>query len=203
VLLVAPFFAVSLAAAFARWKRAGGSPSLVHGVIAALFLVTTAYQATLQPGRVVTVADAAGGFYYGWTPAATDVAALLRREWRGGAILCATGSGQSHRIIQPSGIPTGMFTTGLDVDRRLLDVEAVRDEFAWIVIGLDPSADGRTVATTLLGAQEQLARTHEPIYRNEHYVVFRSAGIGDQGSRIRDQGSGSGDQGIRRSGIDD
>jgi hypothetical protein len=174
-LLLAPFLATAVALAFARWKRAGGSPWLVHGAIVAAFVLTTAYQAGVQQGRVVTVADAAGGFFYMQTPAATEVGELLRREWRGGAILSATGSGQSHRIIQPSGIPTREFVTGLDVNRRLLDLDTVRGEFSWVIVGLEPAPDGREVALTLLQSRERLERTHRPVFENRYYIVFRVA----------------------------
>jgi 4-amino-4-deoxy-L-arabinose transferase-like glycosyltransferase len=174
VLLLAPFVAVASTLVFARWTRARSRPRVVHATIVALYVLTTAYQAGVQHGRVVTIADAAGGFFYMQTPSATQVGELLRREWRGGAILSATGSGQSHRIIQPSGIATREYTTGLDVDRRLLNVDDVRGAFMWIIVGLEPSPDGREIATTLLQSRERLEQTHDAVFENKYYVVFRA-----------------------------
>jgi hypothetical protein len=174
VLLLSPLVALASALVFTRWKRASSSPWLVHGTIVAVYLLTTVYQIGVQQGRIVTLADAAGGFYYMQTPSATTVGELLRSDWRGGAILCATGSGQSHRIIQPSGISTREFVTGLDTNRRLLDLDVVRREFSWIIVGLDASPDGRQIAETLLASRDQLEQTHPVVFENKYYLVFRA-----------------------------
>ena len=176
VLLLAPFVALATAIAFARWKSAARSPRLVHGVMATAFILTTAFQIGLQKGQVVTIADAAGGFYYMQTPYATEVGELLRREYREGMVLCATGSGQSHRIIQPSGIATKRFVTGLNHDRRLLDPAVLRADFSWVIVGLEASPDGAVIATRWIADRAILERDFDPVFRNAYFIVYRRRG---------------------------
>ena len=173
VLLLAPFVYVTAGVASVRVAALLPRPGHIALVIAAGFVLTTGWQAGWQHGRVVTVADAAGGFYYRQTPPATEVGELLRREWQQGQVLCATGSGQSHRIIQPSWVQVRHFVTALNHDRQHLDMEAVSSEFTWVIIGLEPSADGAEIAAGLLAQTPLLEEQFERVHTNASYVVFR------------------------------
>jgi hypothetical protein len=177
VLLLAPFVAVTSAVALARWGSGRMAPRRMGALIAGAFIATSLFQMKWEPGRVVTVADAEGGFYYRQTPGATEVGELLRREWRAGRVLCATGSGQAHRIIQPSHVAVKQFVVGLNHDRYLYDVDALDREFAWIVVGLEPSADGAELAAFLREHSATLEQKFERVHTNEFYVVYRTSGV--------------------------
>lgn len=169
VLLLSPFVAVTSALALAWVARLVPGPRVVGAVIAALWLVTTGWQALWQPGRVVTVADAAGGFYYRQSPSATEVGQRLRADWSGGQVLLATGSGQSHRIMQPSWIALRHFETLLNHDVVHLSL----DRYAWIVVGLEPAPDGAEAARIVAERLAHDGGGFQQVYANEYYVVYR------------------------------
>ncbi len=101
---------------------------------------------------------------------------MLRREYHGGMVLCATGSGQSHRIIQPSGIATGRFVMAMNSKRRLLDPAVVRAEFAWVIVGLEANPDGAEIAAGWIAGRATLERDFDPVFRNAYYIVYRRKG---------------------------
>jgi hypothetical protein len=173
LLLLAPLVYLASARALSRWPALSSNGRRAAGVVAALFVATTAYQLGWQRGKVVTIADAGGGFYYKQTPDATAVAEFLAREWRDGRILVAAGSAQAHRVIQPSGIATRQFTAALNHDRQWLDLDAVRNEFTWVIVGKEPGADSADLAAALASQQAELERGYEIVLENAYYRVYR------------------------------
>ena len=173
VLLLAPFIAVTVALAFAHWKKTARSPRRLRRVMIAAILVTIGYQMTLQKGMVVTVADAAGGFYFLPTPYATETGEELGRLWRGGTILSAAGSGQTHRVIQSSRVGTRNFVIAIDIDRHLFDIPTVAKEFAWVIVGLQPGDDGAEIARFLAAHADELEKTHRRVFQNKYYIAFQ------------------------------
>jgi hypothetical protein len=173
VLLLAPFVTVTVALSFARWKAAARPPRALRRVMIAVFLVTLAYQLTLQKGLVVTVADAAGGFYFLPTPYATETGEELGRLWKGGTILSAAGSGQTHRVIQSSHVGTRNFVIAIDIDRHLFDIPTVANEFAWVIVGLQPGDDGAEIARFLAAHASELEKTHRRVFANKYYIAFQ------------------------------
>ena len=176
VLLLAPLVALTTALAFARLKSVTRLPLLVHGVMAAAFTVTTAFQIDPKEGLVVTFADAEAGFHYKQTSYATEVGEMLRREHREGMVLCATGSGQCHRIIQPSGLATKHFVMAMNNKRRLLDPAVLRAEFTWVIVGLEANPDGAEIADGWIAKRAILERDFEPVFRNAYYIAYRRRG---------------------------
>ena len=175
VLLASPFVSLAVATACAWWKGRGGGTRALVTAAAILFALTAGLQMSLQKGNVVTVADAAGGFYYMQTPHATAVAEHLRAQYRGGVLFCATGSGQSHRILQPSGIPTRSLVTGLNFDTRNLDLAFVTSSYEWVVVGLAPSPDGEVIAKHWQANAALLQSAYDEVLRNDYYIVYRKS----------------------------
>lgn len=169
VLLLAPFVYLAAAVASSRAASIMRRPQIAAPIMAVVFVITTAWQAG---GRVVTLADAAGGFHYGWTPSATEVGEMLHRDWRGGQVLIAAGSGQAHRIIQPSWVQVRHFVIALNHDRQYLDPDSLT-KFTWVIISLDPSSDGEEFASSLLSRAEELKPNFERLETNGPYLVFR------------------------------
>jgi hypothetical protein len=171
VLLLAPLLSVGLAEAVVGMRRRLGARGLAVAI--ALAGATTVGQIAVQPGRVVAIADAAGGFRYGPTPDATEMGDVLARMYAGGAILMATGSAQAHRVMQPSGIPLRRYVLARNGDPVALDVRRIARAFTWVLIGRTPDSDGTDSAGYLLARRGELEAGYAPAHENASYLLLR------------------------------
>jgi len=171
-LLLLPFIAISLGFT-ARFFLERVRDRRARIPIIAAFAAGVILQTALQQGGVVAVADAAGGFYYMQTPHAAEIGEILKEKWEGGNILAATGSGQSHRIMQSSWISTSRFTTALNSDKRNLDFAHVVGGYEWIVVGLDPAPDGAEIAAHWRENESSLLTAFTPEHKNRYFLLYR------------------------------
>ncbi|MDH7514694.1 MAG: glycosyltransferase family 39 protein [Bacteroidota bacterium] len=171
VLLLMPLLALSAAfAAEAAGKRI--TQPLLRVILILLLLASAVVQFARQAGNVVTVADAAGGFYYRQTPYAVAVGEFLGAHDKGGRILAVTGTGQSHRIMQTSGIRLARFTTALNRDTLFRNPEVLSRAFTWVIVGREASPDGAEIARYWIEHDSTLATYYRRAYSNAFYIVY-------------------------------
>lgn len=145
--------------------------------IALVILLFSMYGIQLSISRygVVCYADAIGGFTWKQTPKAVQVGETLKKNYTYGEILNLTGSAQSQRIMQTSGIAGKNFTVALNKDGFASEPWSIElfKNFDWIIISKAPDEDSEKIAKSVIKKLSEFTENYNTIYENEYYLLLK------------------------------
>jgi hypothetical protein len=174
VIMLAPILILLAVAFVLRLYINFRSRRIATVAIATLFAVQLIIAAL---SVVVTVADAASGFFYKQAPAAVEAGERLAELYDGnGMIMIITGSAQEHRVMVASGIPLRNYDSIIESSTWKKSYYEPWVYADWIVMSKAPDSDAIKPVSYWKERESMLGQYYKLAFENEYFVIMQSQG---------------------------